>query len=485
MSTVISETGATERTARTSTSGAVADARDSSRRLAAAIAAWTPAILPQSVRATGLRFLLDTLGVIAAAAQAPGVDLLNRRLARWESGGSATGLLGKYRYAPPTAAFANGTAAHALDFDDQHDPARVHGNCVVVPTLLALAEDAGPVDGERFLLAWAVGMELHARLGLACYNSLGKGWHPTTMHGSLAAAVAGAKLLGLDEEGIANALGIAYHQAGGSIQSARDGVLSKRLGAGFAARNAVTSAALAADGVSGTRATFDGGGGLFALYERGEVDAALLFDGLGKSWRTLEYSTKPYPCCRCIHTLIGLGIDLHGRDIRPQEIAAIEAGIGEVNWRIVGAPFDPGRDEVVHCQFNAAYSLACALIDGEVSLRHYRRPALTDRDYAALALRTRVVSDPAIEATAIEPAWVRLRLNDGREVYVEKRSMKGSPEEPLTEQELAAKFRACMLEGAGVTAAAAERLAQAVAGLAGSRDAAGDLVRAFPELPKY
>jgi len=474
-----------ERPVRSESATASAEVKDRSRQLAAEIAAWTPAVMPDDVRSAGRRFLLDTLGVIAAARNAPGIDVLNRRLARWEANGSATGLIGKYRYSPPHAALANGAAAHALDFDDQHDPARVHGNCIVIPTVLAIAEEIGVVDGERLLLAWTVGMELHARLGLACYNSLGKGWHPTMVHGSMAAAVAGAKLLELDEAGIAHALGIAYHQAGGSIQSAADGVLSKRIGAGFAARNAVTSALLAADGITGTQRTFDGAAGFFALYERGEVDANLIFDGLGRTWRTLEYSVKPYPCCRCIHTLIGMGIALHQRGIRADDVASIEAGIGEVNWRVVGAPFDPARDEVAHCQFNAAYTLACALIDGEVSLRHFRRPSLTHRDYAALALRTRVISDPAIEATAIEPAWIKLVMRDGREIRVEKQTIKGSPAEPLTEQELAAKFGSCMREGAGVSDTEAERLAQAVSVIAASRDAAGDLVRAFPELPKY
>ena len=101
--------------------------------------------------------------MIAGAAHAPGIPELNARLSRWESNGSATGLIGKRRYSPPTATLANGAAGHALDYDDQHDPARVHTNCVVIPTLLAAAEDAGPVSGRQFLLGHAVGAELHAR----------------------------------------------------------------------------------------------------------------------------------------------------------------------------------------------------------------------------------------------------------------------------------------------------------------------------------
>src|SRR5436190_5030544 len=263
---------------------------DYSLQLCEQIARWRFDDLPADVVHKLKLFVLDTLGVIGGAAHAPGIRELNQRLARWESTGSATGLIGKRRYSPPTAALANGAAAHALDFDDQHDPARVHTSCVVLPALLAAAEDAGPVGGRDFLLAMAIGAELHARFGLACYNSLGKGWHPTMIFGTLAGALGAGRLLHLDAEGLANALGMAFHQTSGSAQSMRDGVISKRLGAGFAARNAVTGAFLAADGLTGTRRTLEGHAGLFALYERDEVKPELLIEDLGRSWHTPEYS---------------------------------------------------------------------------------------------------------------------------------------------------------------------------------------------------
>src|SRR6185503_9288325 len=244
-----------------------------------------------------------------------------------------------------------GAAAHALDFDDQHDPARVHTSCVTLPALLAAAEDRGGIPGTQFLLALAVSAELHARFGLACYNSLGKGWHPTMIFGTLSAGLGAGRLLGLDAEGLANALGFAFHQASGSAQSMRDGVLSKRIGAGFAARAAVLGTFLGADGLSGTRRTLEGNAGLFALYERDEVRPELLFEGLGREWRILEYSFKPYPCCRCNHTLIGLGIDLHAEGVRPDAVEAAELRMGNVNWLTVGEPYEARRDSVVHAQF--------------------------------------------------------------------------------------------------------------------------------------
>ncbi len=124
-------------------------ADDYTLRLCEQLARWRFEDLPAEVVRMLKRFLIDTLGVIAGAANAPGIRELNQRLSKWETGGSATGLIGKRRYSPPTAALANGAAAHALDFDDQHDPARVHTNCVVLPTLLATAEDIGAASAAR------------------------------------------------------------------------------------------------------------------------------------------------------------------------------------------------------------------------------------------------------------------------------------------------------------------------------------------------
>ncbi len=455
-----------------------------SRALCATVAGWTYDTLPAKVVQTTKALILDTLGVIGGAATAPGIAELNARLARWEKTGAATGLIGKRRYSPPTAAMANGAAAHALDFDDQHDPARVHTSAVVLPTLLATAEDLSaegkPVSGKDFILAYAIGAELHARLGLACYNSLGKGWHPTMIFGTVAAGIAAGKLLKLDTNGLANALGMAFHQASGSAQSMRDGVLSKRLGPGFAARNAVMGAFLAADGLTSTRGTLEGNAGLFALYERNEVKPELLTDGLGTDWRVAEYSFKPYPCCRCNHTPIGIGIELHQQGITPAEVATIEIGMGNVNWLTVGAPYEPARNEVVHAQFNTSYSFARAFADGKVDLHSYRKPAITDSSIAAIAAIIKVVDDPAINPTAIEPARVKLTLKSGKVIELKRDTIKGSPQDPMTDTEMRGKVRGCLEFGLGASAAEVERLADVVATLDTSADAAKSILDAFP-----
>jgi 2-methylcitrate dehydratase PrpD len=450
-----------------------------SRQLSEQLAGWSFEQVPLEVCTTLKYMLLDVLGVMAGGKTADGVADLNRRMAGWETG-SATILVTGDLVSPPSAAMANSTAAHALDFDDQHDPARVHTASVLVPALLATAEGSSPVSGRDFLLAMAIGAEVNARLGLASPRCLARGWHPTMVFGVLSTSLACGRLLGLDSVGLNHALGLAYHQAGGSAQAARDGSLAKRLGAGFAARSAVLSAFLAADGITGAHRSLEGSAGFFSLYERDDISVETISQGLGSIWHTRDYSFKPYPCCRCNHTAIDLAIVLHDRGIKSDEVDRVEIFISELNHVTVGEVYQPERNSVVHAQFNVAYGFAAALCDGEVGLRHYQPGAITDPRYHAITSRTTVLIDPNIDANALSPARVRLHMLVGGYIEVSSEQMRGSPEKPMTGEELANKFRMCVTEGMGVRSSdAASALIALVLQLERSEDVALSLVKGF------
>jgi 2-methylcitrate dehydratase PrpD len=134
----------------------------------------------------------------------------------------------------------------------------------------------------------------------------------------------------------------------------------------------------------------------------------------------------------------------------------------------------------VHAQFNAAYGFARALHDGRVDLASYRKPAIADPHIVALTRVTRVVSDAAIEATAMEPARVKVVLKNGRSIEIASDTIKGSPQDPMTRDELIAKFRGCLAFGLGASAAHADRLADVVMNLERYDDAATAIVEAFP-----
>lgn len=375
----------------------------------------------------------------------------------------------------------NGAAAHALDFDDQHDPARVHSYCVIFPVTLAVAEEVGNVSGADFLAAIATGVELNARLGLACYNSVGKGWHPTTTLGVIAAGVAAARVLNLDVEQLINAVGLCYHQASGTQQSLRDGVFAKRLGPGFAARSAVLATFLAKDGVTGPYRALEGAAGLFPLYERNEVDVDVLTSDLGRRWHTLEYSLKPYPCCRCNHTIIDLALQLKQKGLDALDIDRAEILLSKVNVEAVGQPYDPVRISPIHAQFNAAYSFARALTDGRVTVQSYELPYIADSEVCELARRVITRTDARIAENLLEPARIRIRLKDGRRIEVHRATVKGSPKDPMSKREVLEKFRTNLEIGLGAPAAAADRLAEVVSQLERFPNAAGAIIRAFPK----
>ncbi|MSO92998.1 MAG: MmgE/PrpD family protein [Rhodospirillales bacterium] len=439
--------------------------------------------LPREVVERVKLFLLDTLGVLAGGAKAPGIDILIRRLTAWESQGTATILVGKKKVSPPTAALANGAAAHALDFDDQHDPARIHSYCVIAPAVLAAAEDKGDVGGRELITAIAVGVELHARLGLACPGSIGRGWLPTVAMGTLAGAVGAARLLGLDGDGCTNALGVAYHQAGGNIQARDDQALSKRLGPGFAARSGVLAAFLAKDGITGATRALEGKGGVFRLFERGEVSPDEVTKGLGTDWRVLEFSLKPYPSCRCNHTVISMGLELRAEGIRLDNIEHLEIRLGRDNYEAVFGPYQVERAAQVHGQFNACYNLARALTDGRVDLQSFQPAALKDPNVAALARRMETVLDPELPEKAPAPARLRVKLKDGRTIDRRKDTMIGSPAEPLTEKDVLEKFASCLAFGLGASKTAIDRLAEAALNLEKMNDVSA-LIQAFPNVER-
>jgi 2-methylcitrate dehydratase PrpD len=453
-----------------------------SRQVAAAFENWDFARLPADVAHRIKLFVLDTLGVIAAAANAEGITALNRRLSRWEPAGPSTALIGKWTASPPTAAMANGAAAHALDFDDNHDPARVHSFAVILPAALAAAEGQGGVTGRRFIAALACGVELQCRLGLASPRSLSRGWHPTTVLGTIGAAASVATLLGLRGEEFLHALGLAYHQAAGTRQALNDGALAKRLGPGFSARSGTLAAYLASDGLTGPTRFLEGEAGLFRLYEREDVLPARVLEGLGQKWDLMTHSMKPYGCCRCTHNAIDIGIAFHKEGVAADAIETVAIGMGLTNTKIVGAPFEPSRNSPVHAQFNACYCFASALVRGRVGLDSFQRPQIQDAAVAALAARARVVVDERIDPSAMSPTRVTVTLRDGRSIERFLEFMKGSPEDPMSESEVRTKFASCLRSGLDTSETVSDQLAEAVLALE-ELDDVKTLVALFPRMP--
>ena len=202
---------------------------------------------PEVVEVTKMS-VLDTLGVIVAASgTVPGIPEMVE-LAKETGGREESTIVGFGGRVPAwMAAFVNAAMGHALDYDDLHHGAMVHPSSPAVTAGFAVAERVGNVTGSDFIAAVALGNDLACRLGLSV--PLKGTWHPTTVFGVFGAAAISGKLLGLDEEKMVNALGLAYHQCGGAGSGVGDGALAKRMGPGLAAKAGITAALMAERGI--------------------------------------------------------------------------------------------------------------------------------------------------------------------------------------------------------------------------------------------
>jgi aconitate decarboxylase len=356
----------------------------------------------------------------------------------------ASVLFGEERAGAAEAALINGVAAHALDYDDV--ALAGHPSTVLVPAVLAEGESVG-ASGLAAIRAYLVGYEVWAELiGRESDSHHTKGWHPTGVFGTVAAAAAAANLRGLDEEKSRHALAIAASLAAGLTSNF--GTMTKPLHAGRAAANGVEAARLAQAGMTASPDAFEHANGfLVALSPRGNVDRARPASGLGKELAILELglSVKKYPMCYATHRVIDGVLDLARVNcIKAADVERIEATIGVAQAAMLRnhAPVTG-----LEAKFSLEFAVASALFAGRVGLAE-----LTDEFVAQPEIREAMgrLSIATTEARCpLEPAFafsdrVVLKLSDGRRLDSgEIRFARGNSQLPLCDDELRAKFVDC------------------------------------------
>jgi len=365
------------------------------------------------------------------------------------------------------AALANGAMAHALDYEDAFDAAPGHPNASLVPALIALAQAEAPVDGRQFLTALALGGDLACRMGLALRRPMEDGgWYPPPMLAGIGAAAGAARLLGLDAQGVRDALSLMLCQnvMPGEIKHSRGSVI-RAVREAFPAQAAVTSALLAREGVAGFEQPLEGAAGFFALYAGGEFAPDLLTERLGEQFWIEQLTFKPWPSCRGTHPFIEMALDLrmaHG--VEPGAVTAIEAGIDDVQ-RMLTAPVERKRAPatVIDAKFSIPFCTALALAHGRVDLDSFDAAMLADP--AVLALAARVEARVEHDAARLRGSGgsLTLRLADGRVLAAQRTDALGCPARPLDEAALIAKFTDCAGRAArplepGAALALAERI---------------------------
>ncbi len=329
--------------------------------------------------------LVDGLAATIGGTRAPGVAELAKVLAAQSGPGAAQRFVSSERYPAIIAAQLNATAGHALDYDDTlDDGGGMHAGAHVHSAALAVADELGGVSGETYVAATAVGLDIAVRLALAPTRDFG--WHRTSAFGIFGVVGAVGRLYGLSQEQFLHAFGIAYSQASGNRQCIADGALSKRLQAGFAARDGIIAVQLAKAGVTGASRVFEGTDGFFPLYQRGEYVRERVTDGLGEQLLSSRISLKPYPCGRNLHGLL----DATARAQRAHEgrsIERIDVLIDPKSFARASLSFP---EHVVAAQFSIPFAVALSTATGRTSLADFDAPGNVSEAVKALFARVHV-----------------------------------------------------------------------------------------------
>jgi 2-methylcitrate dehydratase PrpD len=390
--------------------------------------------------------LLDYLGVAIAGSLTESSQPIYRMLARSASPGPCT-VIGTASHAlPEYAALANGAAAHSVELDDTHQAGSIHPGVVMFSTAIALSEIHPEIDSAQFVTAVVAGYEVATRLGMALQpkSHYELGFHPTSTCGVFGAAVTAAKLLRLNEEQMLSAVGIAGSMAAGSLEFLADGTWTKRLHPGLAAQNGILAANLAVEGFQGPSTILEGRDGFLWAYSR-KSKPELVTQDLGQDFEILRTSIKPHACCRYMQAPIDGLIELAtAHDIHPEQVARVEVAVLEAGWPLVCEPrkrkYSPSN--VVDAQFSMPYGAAIALTDRAAGLDQFTGESFSSPQIKTLMGKVVLQKDIRIEKNfpAEWPAIVQVHLTNGKHFEKYVRFPKGDPENPLTWQELSAKF---------------------------------------------
>ena len=440
-------------TAATQTSSAPTSPRTAVQQLAA-FAVDARDGVPLEVATSVRQRVLDVIGLQLAA-----VPLETSRAAlnfvASQGGAPQARAIGLEQPVPASwAAFVGGVLAHSLDYDDTHLPSILHPSASVVPAALAVGE-LSDSDGARLCGAVAAGLEIVVRLGMAGYDRESNnstffehGQHATSICGAVGSAATAALLLGRDAEGVADAMGIAVSMAGGVIEANRTGGTVKRLHCGWAAHAGVSAALLADAGFTGPPTVLEGRFGFFEAFLHGRYVERELTDGLGERWAVPGIFFKPYPANHFAHTAVDAARTLRERGLCADDVATAELGVASPTVRTIGEPLEVKQapSSGYAAQFSGPYVVAAALSGGGglgLGLGDFTDELATDPKRRELMSRIRVVGDPVCDEIYPQqfPAVLRVTTVRGEALEARVDVNRGGPDWPLTDEELATKFR--------------------------------------------
>src|SRR5271169_4914913 len=431
--------------AKTATGRPATDPAGPTGRLATWVAKTTLDDVPASVRDRAKHLVLDGIGCALVGAQLPWSRIGVQGVTALDDAGDSVLIGWDGRATSATsAAMVNSSFIQGFELDDYHPLAPLHSNSIILPAMLAAAPRVGRVSGELFLLGAILGYETAPRVGQALggLDMLSRGWHSGVVFGPLAAAAAAGTLYGLDAAGFEDAFGMAATQSCG-LMSAMYESMVKRMQHGFASRNGLTAAALAASGYVGIKRVFERpyGGWLAVFGEGHRTYPEDIYKGLGVLWETERIAVKAYSAMGLLHAAIGAALELRSKvdisQIQRIDIDMAEAAYSHGGWK-AERPL-----EVIGAQMNVAYAVAVALLDGDVLVDQFSHLRINGDDVWNLIDRTKTHHERSYDQLPVDERLttrVRLTFKDGSTRDKVVAHPRGTGDRTLTNAEIRDKY---------------------------------------------
>src|SRR6476619_6975477 len=391
-------------TVATDSAGQPTDPAGPTGRLSTWLANTTLDDVPPTVRERAKHLILDGVACALVGAQLPVSRVGVKAVTALDGAGDAA-LIGwaPLTTSPTSAAMLNSSFIQGFELDDYHPIAPLHSNSLVLPSMLSAAHQVKSVSGARFLLRAILGYETGPRVGQALggLEMLSRGWHSGVVFGTLSAAAAARAIYGLNAAGFEDALGMAATQSCG-LMSAQFESMVKRMQHGFASRNGLTAAALAAAGYVGIKRVFERpyGGWLAVFGEGHRTYPEDIYKGLGVLWETERIAIKPYSAMGLLHAAIDAAFELRPKvdvsQIQRIDIYMSEAAYAHGGWK-AERPL-----EVIGAQMNVAYVVAVALLDGDVLIDQFTKDRINSDDVWALIDKTLTHHEQAYDHLPID-----------------------------------------------------------------------------------
>src|SRR5580700_3694777 len=401
--------------------------------------------VPASVRDRARHLVLDGVACALVGAQLPVSRIGVQGVTALDDSGDSL-LIGWDGLATSatSAAMVNSSFIQGFELDDYHPLAPLHSNSIILPAMLAATPRVGSVSGERFLLGAILGYETGPRVGQALggLDMLSRGWHSGVVFGPIASAAAAGTLYGLDAAGFEDAFGMAATQSCG-LMSAMYESMVKRMQHGFASRNGLTAAALAAAGYVGIKRVFERpyGGWLAAFGEGHRTYPEAIYAGLGHLWETERIAVKAYSAMGLLHAAIDAALELRPTidvtQIQRIDIDMADAAYAHGGWK-AERPV-----EVIGAQMNVAYAVAVALLDGDVLVDQFSQDRINSDDVWRLIDRTLTHHEKAYDNLPVDERLttkVRVTFNDGTTRAAKVVHPRGTGDRSLTNEEIRDKY---------------------------------------------